>query len=97
MTQNEKANEVTGPSVAVIKRLFAKSGNKCAFKSCVSPLVDGKKVIGKICHIKAKSEGGARYDPLQTAAERHDYENLILLCGRHHDVIDDEPISLYLL
>lgn len=91
MTQNEKASEVTGPSVAVIKRLFAKSGNKCAFKNCVSPLVDGKKVVGKICHIKAKSEGGARYDPLQTAAERHDYENLILLCGRHHDVIDDDP------
>lgn len=48
-------------------------------------------MVGKICHIKAKSENGARYDPLQTAAERHGYENLILLCGRHHDVIDDDP------
>jgi hypothetical protein len=91
MTQSEKANEATGPSFAVIKRLFAKSGNKCAFKSCVSPIVDGKKVVGKVCHIKAKSEGWARYDPHQTTAERHDYDNLILLCGRHHDVIDDDP------
>lgn len=48
-------------------------------------------MVGKICHIKAKGEGGARYDPLQTSAERHDYDNLILLCGRHHDVIDDDP------
>jgi hypothetical protein len=91
MTQSEKANEATAPSVAVIKQLFAKSGNKCAFKSCVSPIVDEKKVVGKICHIKAKSEGWARYDPHQTAAERHGYDNLILLCGRHHDVIDDDP------
>jgi hypothetical protein len=91
MTQSEKANEATGPSVAVIKQLFAKSGNKCAFKNCVSPIIDGKKVVGKICHIKAKSEGGPRYDPHQTAAERRGYDNLILLCGRHHDVIDDDP------
>jgi len=34
--------------------------------------------------------GGPRYDLLQTAAERHGYDNLLLLCGTHHTVIDDD-------
>jgi hypothetical protein len=32
-----------------------------------------------------------RYDPEQTAAARHAYENLILLCSNHHVVVDDDP------
>jgi len=90
MTEKTKVSNPAGPSAATIKRLFARSGNRCAFLKCRSPLVDGKKVIGKICHIKAQNEGGPRYDPNQTAEERQSYENLILMCGRHHDVIDDD-------
>jgi hypothetical protein len=90
MADHEKVSNPTGPTTAIIKRLFAVSGNKCAFPKCVSPLVDGEKVVGKICHIKAQNKGGARYDPTQTAEERHGYDNLILMCGRHHDVIDDD-------
>jgi hypothetical protein len=90
MTENDKAGNPSGPTTATIKRLFAVSGNMCAFPKCVTPLVHGRKVIGKICHIRAQNEGGPRYDPTQTAAERHGYDNLILMCGRHHDVIDDD-------
>jgi hypothetical protein len=78
------------PSVATIKRLFGTSGNRCAFPRCTSSLIDGSTVVGKICHIKAQSEGGPRYDPNQTPEERHGFDNLILMCGRHHDVIDDD-------
>lgn len=78
----------SGPTVATIKRLFALSGNRCAFPKCTDALIDGKKVVGKICHIKAQSERGPRYDPAQSAEERHGYDNLILMCGRHADVID---------
>jgi len=81
-------NDPTGPSVATIKRLFGVSGNRCAFPKCNAPLVDGEKVVGKICHIKAQNPGGPRYDPNQTAQDRHAYGNLILMCGRHADVID---------
>jgi hypothetical protein len=81
---------LTGPTKATVKRLFALSGNRCAFPKCASTLVDGKTVVGKICHIKAQSEGGPRFDPNQTPAERYGYDNLILMCGRHHDVIDDD-------
>ena len=83
-------SDPTGPSTATIKRLFGVSGNRCAFPKCPSSLVDGKKVVGKICHIKARNEGGPRFDPNQTAEQRHGYDNLILMCGRHHDVIDDD-------
>jgi hypothetical protein len=83
----------TAPGAATVKRLFALSGNRCAFPKCTSLLVDGTKVVGKICHIKAQSKGGPRYDPNQTQVERHGYDNLILMCGRHHDVIDADGIG----
>ncbi len=51
------------------------------------------KVTGRISHIKARSSGGPRYDPLQTEEERHHFDNLLLLCPIHHDVIDDDPLS----
>lgn len=85
-----KPDGPSAPSVATIKRLFAVSGNCCAFPKCAAALVVGEKVIGKICHIKAQREGGARYDPGITAEECHGFENLILMCGVHHDVIDDD-------
>jgi hypothetical protein len=44
--------------------------------------------LGEVCHIRAASSGGPRYDPSQTATQRHSYDNLILLCANHHTVID---------
>jgi hypothetical protein len=54
------------------------------------PLVEegSGKVTGRICHIKAQSVGGPRYDASQSEIERHAFENLILMCPVHHDVID---------
>ena len=86
---------VKAPSAATIKRLFAVSGNICAFPKCTAPLVDAAsgKVTGRVCHIKAASPGGPRYDPGQTDEERHGFENLMLMCGTHHDVIDADEES----
>jgi hypothetical protein len=78
------------PTLQAIKKLFAVSGNRCAFQECSTPLVDpaSGKVTGRICHIKAQSVGGPRYDADQSEAERHGFENLLLMCPVHHDVID---------
>ncbi len=81
----------TSPSQAVIKRLFAHSGNRCAFPKCKSALVQDGTLIGEICHIKAAKPNGPRYDPQQGANERHDYDNLLVLCANHHTIIDDDP------
>jgi len=76
------------PSLATVKRLFAVSGNCCAFPGCDAPLIDAPsgKVVGRICHIAGSN--GPRHDPQQSAKQRHGYENLLLLCSPHHDVID---------
>jgi len=83
---------MAGPSAATVKRLFAVSGNRCAFPGCALPLVDeaSGKVTGRICHIKADSPGGPRYDPEQHNKERHGFANLVLMCPLHHDVIDSD-------
>ena len=83
--------DLTGPTQATIKKLFAKSGNRCAFPRCSSALVQGSSIVGEICHIRAASPNGPRYDPQQNSASRHSYENLILLCANHHTVVDSDP------
>ncbi|UGY17950.1 hypothetical protein HAP48_0011260 [Bradyrhizobium septentrionale] len=72
----------------VIKRLFAHSGNQCAFPTCNAPIVDGSIVLGRICHIAAASSDGPRYDASQADDVRNGFDNLILLCPNHHAVID---------
>lgn len=80
------------PSLATVKRLFARSGNRCAFPECDVPLVEESgTVTGEICHIRAASPGGPRYHEAQTDDARNAAANLILLCGRHHKLVDAEP------
>lgn len=71
----------------------------CAHPTCNAKLIlpatatDKEAVIGKICHIVAHSNVGPRGDPSFPASKREDPENLILLCGTHHDMIDVQPNS----
>ncbi len=80
-------------SFKTIKRLFALSGNVCAYPGCASLMVDpdSRVVIGEVCHIRAAQPGGPRFDPAQATKERHDEVNLMLLCRTHHRLIDAEP------
>lgn len=84
---------LASPSIATIKQLFALSQNGCAFPTCSQPLIHEGKVTGRICHIKAASPGGPRYDPSQTPTDRHGFDNLVLMCPIHHDVIDADESS----
>jgi hypothetical protein len=81
------------PSQSTIKRLFAVSKNHCAFPRCRQPLVHEGKVTGRICHIKAASPGGPRYDAAQDDDARHAFDNLLLLCPIHHDVVDADETA----
>jgi len=80
------------PNLTTVKRLFAGSGNRCAYPKCECPIVETTgTVTGIICHIAARSKGGPRFDRTQTDEQRHSHENLILLCARHSKLIDSEP------
>lgn len=69
----------------VIKKLYALSGNRCAFPGCNQVMVDDDgDVLSQICHIESAEEGGERYNHYQTDEERRCFENLILFCHIHH-------------
>ncbi len=81
-------------SEVVIKQLSSKSFNRCAFPGCTSPIVELDNIVsGEICHIAAANKAGPRYDPTQTAQQRNGVDNLIMLCGRHHKVIDSDTAT----
>ena len=84
------------PALKTLKTLFALSRNECAFPGCPAPIVESESetISGVICHINARSPEGPRYDPEQTDDVRHSLSNLILLCGRHHKIVDTE-VSKY--
>src|SRR5919202_614781 len=78
------------PTPNTVKKLFALSGNRCAFPGCSFSLLDKDgNLVGQICHIEAAEEGGERYNPGQTDEQRRSFENLILLCANHHIVTND--------
>lgn len=78
------------PKKETIRKLFALSGNICAFPKCPNKLVNTKgKYVGNVCHIEAAEDGGERYNELQTDEERRSFENLILLCPNHHIETND--------
>ena len=82
------------PSIKTIKILFAKSGNQCAFPGCKDSIVeDSGTVTGHICHIRARNANGPRYDSKVTVKKSYEYDNLILLCSRHHQIIDKNPLE----
>ena len=78
------------PKIDVIRALFARSGNQCAFPGCAQSIVNQKnQFIGQVCHIEAAMIGGERYNENQTDEQRRSYENLIVLCYPHHIETND--------
>lgn len=78
------------PRADVLRALFARSGNRCAFPGCTSPLINERnQFIAQVCHIEAAEEGGERFNAQQTDEERRQYENLLILCYPHHVETND--------
>lgn len=83
-------------STATIKQLFGLCSNQCAEPDCTNEIIAGKTrwskaaVVGHICHIYAASDNGPRGKVGLTEKERRSPENLILLCGSHHPLVDKQ-------
>ena len=73
------------------QRLFSMSGNQCAYPECEQELYEesDSTLYGAICHISAASKEGPRYIKSMTNEERRGYDNLILLCDKHHKQVDN--------
>ncbi len=76
--------------------VFARCGNRCSFPGCdqiIASKGDSTNYTntGELAHIKGDKEDSSRYDPNQSDKERNSPDNLILLCGTHHKMIDDQP------
>lgn len=83
-----KARDITEKT---IKRLYALSGNQCAFPDCVVNFVswENDTNLSNVCHIEAAEPGGQRYNPNSDDDYRRSFENLILLCANHHIISND--------
>ncbi|MDK0624325.1 HNH endonuclease [Clostridium perfringens] len=78
------------------KLLWGKSANRCNFPECKEILSiecgeEKHTVIGEECHIIARSEDGPRGNSTLDKKQRDEYDNLILMCEKHHHIIDDNP------
>lgn len=78
------------PKLSTVKKLFALSGNKCAFEDCNNNLIDDNALIGEICHIEAAEPGGPRWNKDSDNEYRRDFDNLILMCPNCHKKIDSD-------
>ena len=71
---------------STLKKLFALSGNRCAFPGCAQAVVNEHgDLIAEICHLEAANEGGQRYNPAQCDEARRSFDNLLILCPNHVD------------
>lgn len=76
------------------KILWARSGNLCAI--CRQRLVidetegDPESVVGDECHIISRAPLGPRHDPSFPVDKLDTPCNLVLLCGIHHKMVDDQ-------
>lgn len=85
-------------SDSTLKKLFALSGNCCAFPNCKEKCIDDSgNLIAQVCHIEAANPGGQRFNPNQNDEERRDFSNLMVMCPVHHiatDNVEKYPTAL---
>ena len=76
------------------KLLWGKSGNRCTICKCEltadSESVTFTSIIGAECHIRSSKPNGPRYDKQYPTKCVDKYENLVLLCFKHHKIVDDQ-------
>ena len=102
MPDNGKSKSKTRPSIpdALKIKLLVLSGGRCQLEGCNEPvwydgltLAEGK--FGDVAHIIGASKDGPRGQPNVSEELAKDYSNLMLLCKKHHRLVDHEKISDY--
>lgn len=88
MTKAQSNRKAISPKVW--KRLFAESGNICAYSPCGARLVgpDGQRDY-EVAHIFGVEPNSARFSATKTRDELATADNLLLVCHKHNTYIDD--------
>lgn len=90
VTDDDKPKRLA-PKPEVLREIFLKSGNLCAFPGCSHIMMDSKgNFIGQICHIEGVK--GERFRASMSNEERAAAANLMLMCYSHHVETDDEAV-----
>jgi len=92
-------------SIPVVKVLWSRALNQCAFPTCRQLLTEDSvdaatgetltNAVGEQAHIRSYKTNGPRYDPDYPKSKLHTYENLILLCPTHHEIVDANNGAAY--
>jgi hypothetical protein len=78
------------PTKETLRRLFAVSGNLCAFPHCLQIMMDAEgDFVGVVCHVEAAEPGGQRFNAASSNDARRSFDNLMLMCGQHHVKTDN--------
>ena len=83
-------------SLKTQKMLWGLAAARCAEPNCRRKLVedstatDDPTLVGQNCHIIAEADTGPRADADLSIEDRNRYGNLILMCGVHHTIIDNQ-------
>lgn len=95
-TKRTPTTKVSRPRLPswLVAYLWARASGRCQFLGC--NVAVWKDVLtthdinhGKIAHIIAFSPDGPRGDPTESPRLKLDPSNLMLLCGKHHDLVDN--------
>src|SRR5262245_9385553 len=76
--------------------LWARAAGRCCFPDCRLELIepattlDDDAIFGQAAHVVAHSSKGPRANPNFPADQLDKYENLVLLCGNHHTIVDKQ-------
>lgn len=79
--------------------LWARAAGRCEYRGCnddlVGDLIAGKDdgLYGFIAHVVADVPGGPRGDEIRSPLLAKDLSNLMLLCHRHHKLIDLDEVE----
>ena len=81
--------------------LWARASGRCQFRGCnqslIGDLIAGNEHanFGFVAHVVADKPGGPRGDPARSPLLRDSVGNLMLLCYRHHKLIDVDAVKQY--
>jgi hypothetical protein len=78
------------PVPEVLRELYLRSGNLCAFPHCSHRIIDDNgRYVAELCHIEAALPEGERFNKHSDNEKRRLLGNLMLMCHAHHVVTDD--------